>query len=106
MALLQFDEDERQAIDEADQIASPLVDASRDPKLRGQEEVVVLRLVPVDHPQRFVGLVAFIVLEADPHAVLEQLVDFPVCLGQAHGTAVFGQFLDGQTGSLLRRCRG
>src|SRR4051794_30414590 len=54
VGFLQFDEEERQAVDEADEIAPALVNAPRYPKLRGQEEVVVLRLIPVDHPQRFV----------------------------------------------------
>ena len=41
VALLEFDEDQRQAVDEADQIAASLVDVARHPELRSQEEVVV-----------------------------------------------------------------
>src|SRR5262249_14116280 len=51
VTLLEFDEDERQPVDEADQVAPALVDAARHPKLRGQEEVVVRWVVPVDYPQ-------------------------------------------------------
>ena len=40
---LQFDEDQRNAVDEADEIGPLLAVVAGNPKLRGQEEVVVVR---------------------------------------------------------------
>ena len=51
-AAFEFDEDQRHAVDEAHQVAAPLVDFTGNPELRCQEEVVVLRVLPVDDPQR------------------------------------------------------
>jgi hypothetical protein len=48
MRRLQFYEDQRDAVDEADQVWAALVQFARDPQLRGEEEVVVLRVTPVD----------------------------------------------------------
>ena len=45
---LQFDEDERNAVHEADQIGTLLAVVAGNPELRGEEEVVVLGFVPVD----------------------------------------------------------
>ncbi len=46
---LEFDEDQRQAVDEADQIGAASCRLSPgDPELRGDEEVVVGGRVPVD----------------------------------------------------------
>ena len=78
VALLEFDEDQRQPIDEPDQIGPAFINAARDPELRSQKEVVVLRLVPVDDPHGFAGFVSLIVLKTDPHAFFQQSVDFPV----------------------------
>ena len=48
VARLEFDEQERQAVDEADEIGALGVEFAREPDLRGEEEVVRLRVVPVD----------------------------------------------------------
>ena len=52
MGGLQLDEEQRDAVDEADQVGAALVHLAGDPELRGQEEIVVLRVLPVDHAHR------------------------------------------------------
>ena len=48
MRRFEFDEDQRQAVDEADEIGAAFVHVARDPELRGEEEVVAGRVLPVD----------------------------------------------------------
>ena len=102
MRRLQFDEDQRQAVDEADQVGAALVHLAGDPELRGEEEVVVLRLVPVDDADGLGDLLAFRAANGDPDAVLQQLVDLPVGVGGAQGAAIAGQLLDGLFDGLRR----
>ena len=45
---LQLDEDERDAVDEADEIGAALVEVRVDPELGDEQEIVVLRMLPVD----------------------------------------------------------
>jgi hypothetical protein len=51
--LLEFDHHPRQAIDEADQIGPAGIERTGDAELADQQEVVVLRLFPIDHAQAF-----------------------------------------------------
>ena len=48
VARLQLDEEQRQAVDEADEVGALGVELAREPDLRGEEEVVGFRVVPVD----------------------------------------------------------
>lgn len=91
---LQLDEDQRQAIDEPDQIGTAFVDGAGDPELGDQEEVIVLGHVPVNDPDRLVGVVAVVVLVRDLHAFLEELVGLTVGLGRAHGRTISDQFFN------------
>ncbi len=43
---LQLDEDQRDAVDEPDQIGAPVVEVGVDPELGDEQEVVVLRVAP------------------------------------------------------------
>ena len=45
---LQLDEHQRDAVDEADQVGAPVVQVGVNPELGDEEEVVVLRVLPVD----------------------------------------------------------
>ena len=45
---LQLDEDQRDAVDEPDQVGPPVVEVASDPELGDEQEVVVLRVLPVD----------------------------------------------------------
>ena len=90
MALLQFYEDQRQTVDEADEIRTLLVDTARDPELGSQKEVVVLGLIPVDDADRLVGIYAVVVLEGDLYAIFQQLVNLTIRLRWTHRTAVAG----------------
>jgi hypothetical protein len=46
MRRFEFDENQRQAVDEADEIGAAFVHVARDPELRGEEEVVAGRVRP------------------------------------------------------------
>src|SRR5690554_3569336 len=65
------------------------------PELRDQQEVVLLGLVPVDHPHRLDSgatvLLGYLVL----HAILEQPVDLQVGVNREQLGTVAGQLLDG-----------
>ena len=49
---LQFDEDERDAVHEADEVGPLFAVVAGNPELRGEEEVVVVGLFPVDDLDR------------------------------------------------------
>jgi len=49
--LLQLDDHQRQAVDEADQIRSADVERAGDAELADQQEIVVPRLLPINHAQ-------------------------------------------------------
>jgi len=102
VGLLEFDEQQRQPVDEADQIGPPFVDRAGNPELRHQGEVIVGRVGPVDDAEGLVHLFAIVVLKGDLHAVFEQPVNVPVGVGQAHRTAIPGQFIDRQLNGIGR----
>jgi hypothetical protein len=51
MGCLELNDDQRDAVEEAQQVRAALVQVTLDPELRDQEEVVVGRLLPVDNGQ-------------------------------------------------------
>ncbi len=59
VAGLQFDEQQRHAVDEADQIGAALVDFAGDPELLGDQQIVGLGVAPIDHAgdARFAGAI-------------------------------------------------
>ena len=103
MGGFQFDEDQRQAVDEAHQVGAALVDLAGDPELGGEEEIVVGGGGPVDDLDAGEALDAFRVAVADPHAVLEQFVHLAVGFGGWEDAAVAGQFFDGKLQGRFRQ---
>jgi len=91
---LEFDEDQRDAVDKPDQVGPALVEITRDPELRGKEEVVVGRSVPVDHPHGFMYGRTLRILVRDFDSFLEELVDLPVRIDRAHGAPVTDDLTD------------
>ena len=106
MGGFELDEDQRDAVDKADQVGAALVHLAGDPELRGEEEIVVARVVPIDHPHRLDDLDALVVAVNDPHAFLEQPVDLAVGLDQGDGRAVAGQLIGRQAQDVMRSGRG
>ena len=51
--LLQLDDHQRQAVDEADQIRPAGVERAGDAELADQQEIIVRRLLPINHAQPF-----------------------------------------------------
>jgi hypothetical protein len=49
--LLQLDDHQRQAVDEADQIRAAGVERAGDAKLADQQEIIVRRMLPINHAQ-------------------------------------------------------
>jgi hypothetical protein len=100
----QFNHYPGQAIDETDQVGPAGVERAGDAELADQQEVVVLRLFPIDHAQAF-GLLAAVLPVGDGYrdAFLEQPIDLEVGGFQAHRRAVAGQFIDGVADGLWRQ---
>ena len=57
--LLQLDDHQRQAVDEADQIRPAGVERAGDAELADQQEIIVRRLLPINHPHPLSRLSAF-----------------------------------------------
>ena len=51
---LVLDDHERDPVDEPDEIAAPFVEIPGDPELRGKEEVIIGRVLPVDDLHIFI----------------------------------------------------
>ncbi len=47
--LFQFDEDERQAVYKAHKVSAAPIHVTSDPELRGEEEIVLLRMLPINY---------------------------------------------------------
>jgi len=93
---LEFDEQERQAVDKAHQVGPPGVHLARDPELRAEQEVILGRVVPFHHPHHLHRLaVALGIGTGNAHAVFKEVVDLAISCRRAHPGAVAGQFLDG-----------
>ena len=78
VARLQLDEQQRQAVDEADEIGALGVKFAGEPDLRGKEKIVRVRVLPVDHANDL-GL-ALAVLAADLHgdALAQKVMDLGI----------------------------
>ena len=87
---LQLDEDERDAVDEAEQVCPALVQVALDPELGDEEEVVVRRVVPVDDGQALGVPAAVRLADGDRDAVAEQLVHLAVRAGVMESAAIPG----------------
>ncbi len=76
--VLALDEQQRQAVDEADDVRPFVVDVAAHPQLAHAEKVIVLRIAIVNHPQPFAHPLVLGVAEGDLHAVADQVVLFAV----------------------------
>ena len=104
--LLQLDDHQRQAVDEADQIRPAGVKRAGDAELADQQEIIIRRLLPINDAQPFRFLpAALTVRHGHLDAILEQQIHFPIRRFQAHGRTVAGQFIHGG-GDGLGRQRG
>ena len=72
--VLAFDEQQRDAVDEADDVRSPAVQIALDPQLAHGQEVVVVRRIEVEHAQAARIHAAVVLAEGDLHAVTQQPV--------------------------------
>ncbi len=92
---LELDEDEGEAVDEADEIGTAGIDLAGDPHLGGEEEVVVGGIVPVDDADVLDLLASLCVLGGDLHAVAQELPDVVIGVDGMEGGAVGGDLVDG-----------
>ena len=83
--ILQLHEQQRQPVDEPHDVGPPAVQIAPHPQLPHAEKMVVRRLCEIEHPQPLPHALALAVAERDLHAVLDQLVLFPVCRRQRLG---------------------
>ncbi len=104
--LLQLDQHQRQAVHEAHQIRPLQIQLACHPELRGQQEIIVLRQLPIDHPHHLHPLTAVLRIgKLHLHALLQQLVDLPVRLCQAQRRAIPAQLLHRSLDRLHRQIR-
>ena len=81
--VLALDEQQRQAVDEADDVRPPPVEAAAYPELAHAEKVVVRGVIEVEDPEAVVRQLALGVTERHPNAVAHQRVLLPVGGGDA-----------------------
>ena len=81
--VLALDEQQRQAVDEADDVRPPPVEAAAYPELPHAEKVIVGGFVEVEDPESLVHQLALGVTERHPNAVAHQRVLLPVGGGDA-----------------------
>jgi hypothetical protein len=102
--LLQLDDHQRQAVDEAHQVRPAGVERARDAELADQQEIVVRRILPIHHLHRSVF--------CPPRSrsgtetgmpVFEQPIHLAVRRLEAHGRPVAGQFIHGGGDGLGRQ---
>ena len=92
--VLQLHEQQRDAVDEADDVRPAAVEIAPYPQLAHAEEVVVGRLVEIEDPQPALDQLALFVAERNLHAVLEQGVFLAVGGDQTLGGAVLNNLTD------------
>ncbi len=96
--VLQFHEEQGEAVDESHDVGPPAVEVAPDPELPDAEEVVLLRIREVKDPEAPAHQFALLVPETDLHAVAEEVVLLAVRRGHrlrggcsddlAHGVVV------------------
>lgn len=97
MAGFEFDEDEGEAVDEADEIGASVAIFAGDPELGDHEEVVVVGAIPVDDGEGFELFFVVVVAVLDFDASFEELVGFLVGAGDRLAAAVAGEFVEGES---------
>ena len=105
---LQLDEDQRQAVDEADQIGAPVVVRhahALDLQLAHGEEAVAAGVAEVDHLRARVPRLAGCVAPLDRHAAADEAVELAVVLEQRAGEVDARELLDGLLARRLRQVR-
>ena len=102
----QFHQHQRQAVHETDQIRPFQIQRPRHPELRGQQEIIVLRHLPIDHRHHLHPLPAILLVrEFHRHPAFQQLGDLPVRLHQAQRRPVPRKLLHRPINRLLRQIR-
>ena len=69
LTFLQLHEQQRQAVDEPDDVGPAAVEIAAHPQLPHAEEMVVLGVIEIEHPQALSHPLALVVAEGDLHAV-------------------------------------
>ena len=78
MQVLALDEQQRQAVDESDDVRPPPVEVAFHPQLAHTEKIVIFRCIEIEHPQPLPHPFAPLVAEGDLHAVAQLGVLLPV----------------------------
>ena len=110
MEVLALDEEQRQAVDEADEVRPAAVEVAAYPQLAHAEEVVVLRRLEVQDAEPFPHPLAPVVTEGDGHAVAYQRVLLPVggddgLRGEGGGELPHRLVMGGLGQSRIERCQ-
>ena len=103
--VLQLHEQEGDAVDETDQVGAASVERPLDPQLAHREEVIVLRIVEVEHAQGTRLHAAPRVPICDLHAVAQEVVLLLVGLQRGLGRAHLDDGADGVVDRFARQAR-
>ena len=102
---LQFDQQQRDAVDKADQIGAALVKLALKPGLPRDQEIVGVRVAPIDEAGDLGPALAFGPAQLHRHAVLEQPVDFGIGVGREHHPPVARDLGGGVAQGVSRQMR-
>jgi hypothetical protein len=75
---LELDEDQRNAIDESQEIGASFIQVALDPQLRNEKKLVVVRVLPVNDREPLGDLAAVGLTHRDGHAIAQQFVHLTV----------------------------
>ncbi len=105
MCGLEFHQHERQAIHKAHQVCPPRMHLASYPQLRNEQEIVVLRSIPVDDAHRLIDFRVTFAAHLYLDAIFQQPVNLAVGMSQAERAAVARQIFNRQLDSLARHTR-
>ena len=92
---LEFEQDDRQAVDKADDVGPAQVHVAADPDLLSGQKIVIVRIVPIDGSGNVGNDRAVVLADLDRDAVADECVDIGVGANRVHGRTVAGDLLDG-----------
>jgi hypothetical protein len=102
---LQLYEEQRNAIQEPDEVAAATIHVAGDPKLRGEKKIIVLGVAPVDDAHGILDLIPVIVPIRDFHPVAKKLVEFVIGIDRREKGSVAEDFCDGVLDRFDRKIR-
>jgi hypothetical protein len=104
--LLEFNDNKRQAVDEANQIRATSIEIARDRHLAHEQKVVRLWPVPIDHSHSLrLQAAALPIRNRDSNAIPQRIPNLPVRPSETHRRPVARKFIDSGIDRVGRQLR-